>query len=104
MSDPNQKTETTGAEDLRALLQEAEEALSQTAGAAGDKFDELRNRLRATLDQGRYSLSRIRSEAVRRAKQADHLVHEHPYYAVGVAAGVGALVGIIVSRSCNGSR
>jgi len=105
MSNPaTQNPEFHTADDLKALLHEAEQALSQTAGDAGDKFDELRGRLRTALDQGRYSLERLRSEAVRRAKQADQLVRDNPYYAIGVAAGVGALIGILVSRSCNGSR
>jgi ElaB/YqjD/DUF883 family membrane-anchored ribosome-binding protein len=98
------KTEFHTADDLKALLHEAEQALSDTAGEAGDKFDELRERLRTALDNGRYSIERLRTETVRRAKQADQLVRENPYYAMGVAAGVGALVGILVSRSCNGSR
>ena len=104
MSPPAPNTEAHPADDLRALLHEAELALTQTAGDAGDKFDELRGRLRAALDQGRHSLDRLRTEATRRAKQADQLVRDNPYYAIGVAAGVGALIGILVSRSCQGSR
>jgi ElaB/YqjD/DUF883 family membrane-anchored ribosome-binding protein len=92
------------AEDLKALLHEAEQALSATAGEAGDKFDELRDRLRAALDSGRYSFDRLRHEATLRAKQADQLVRDNPYYAIGIAAGVGAIVGILASRSCNSSR
>lgn len=78
-------------DDLKSLLHEAEHALSHTAGAAGEKFDELRDRLRTAVDDGKHSLSR-------RAKQADQLVRANPYYAVGLAAGIGALVGLIASR------
>lgn len=98
------KTESHTADDLKALLHEAEQALSHTAGEAGDKFDELRGRLRTALDSGKYSLDRLRTEATRRAKQADELVRENPYYAVGIAAGIGAVIGILVSRNCNSSR
>lgn len=101
MSDTNQKTESHTAEDLRALLHEAEQALSETAGEAGEKFDELRDRLRTALDTGKYSLDRLRAEASRRAKQADQLVRDNPYYAIGIAAGVGAIIGILTARSCN---
>ncbi len=104
MSDTTHKTEPHTADDLKALLHEAEQALSATAGEAGDKFDELRNRLRTALDSGKYSFDRLRAEATRRAKQADHLVHENPYYAIGIAAGVGAVIGILASRSCSSSR
>lgn len=98
------KTESHTADDLKALLHEAEQALSATAGEAGDKFDELRDRLRAALDSGKYSFDRLRHEAAIRAKQADQLVRDNPYYAIGIAAGVGAIVGILASRSCNSSR
>ena len=90
--------------ELKALLHEAEQALSNTADSAGEKFDELRGRLREALDSGKYSLENIKAEALRRGKQADQLVRDNPYYAIGIAAGVGALIGILVSRSCSNSR
>ena len=90
-------------DDLKALLHEAEQALAGTAGDAGDKFDELRARLRTALDSGRDSWSASATRP-RRARQADKLVRENPYYAIGIAAGIGAVIGILVSRSCNSSR
>lgn len=91
-------------DDLKALLYEAEQALGSTAGEAGDKFEELRARLRSALNSSRFSFDRLRHEASRRAQQADKLVRENPYYAVGVAAGVGAVIGVLVARSCSSSR
>jgi ElaB/YqjD/DUF883 family membrane-anchored ribosome-binding protein len=92
------------ADDVKQLLREAEKALSEGVGEAGDKFDDLRNRLRAAVSGGRFSLGNLRAEAVRRAKQADELVHEYPYCAIGVAAGVGALVALLASRAFTSSR
>jgi ElaB/YqjD/DUF883 family membrane-anchored ribosome-binding protein len=97
-------TDSHTADDLKALLQEAELALGNTAGEAGDKFDDLRERLRDALADGKFSFDRLRAEATRRAKQADQIVRDNPYYAIGIAAGVGAVIGILVSRSCNSSR
>lgn len=102
MSDSIEKSQT--ADELKALLQEAEQALSNTAGEASDKFEELRNRLRNALESGRYSFERLRAEATRKAQQADQLVRDNPYYAIGVAAGIGAIVGILLSRSRNHSH
>jgi len=85
--------------DLKALLREAEKALASTSGEAGEKFDELRDRLRAALSNDHFSFDAIKQETVRRARQADALVRENPYYTAGIAAGIGALVGILVSRS-----
>jgi ElaB/YqjD/DUF883 family membrane-anchored ribosome-binding protein len=104
MSEKSSTATVDPQQDLKVLLREAEQALSQATGEAGDKFEELRDRLREAVNKGRYSLENIRAETVRRAKQADSLVRENPYYAIGIAAGVGALVGVLVSRSCAQSR
>lgn len=103
MADTPPTSPATSPEEIRALLHDVESALSDTTGEAAEKFTELRERLQAVLAEGQTSFERVKTEAVRRAKQADHLVRENPYYALGVAAGVGALVGILVSRSGNRS-
>jgi ElaB/YqjD/DUF883 family membrane-anchored ribosome-binding protein len=100
----SEESTTHTTDNLKALLHEAEQALSNTAGEAGDKFEELRERLRVAVDEGRTSLEQLRVEATRRAKQVDKVVRDNPYYAIGIAAGVGALIGIIVARSCQNSR
>ena len=104
MSDALEKIESQAADDLKALLREAEQALGNTAGEAGEKFDDLRGRLRSALDNGRFTFAQLRSEAARRAKQADKLVRENPYYAIGVAASVGAIIALLVSRRGENSR
>jgi ElaB/YqjD/DUF883 family membrane-anchored ribosome-binding protein len=91
-------------EDIKKLLYEAEQALGSDPGEAGEKFDELRERIRQTIDDGRFSLERMRTETVRRAKQADKVVRENPYYAIGIAAGVGAIIGAIVANRSSSSR
>ena len=104
MSEALSPSEYHTADDLKALLHEAELALSNTADKAGGKFDELRTRLRTALHNSKDSIERLRAEAARHARQADQLVRANPYTAIGIAAGVGTLVGILISRSCNGSR
>jgi ElaB/YqjD/DUF883 family membrane-anchored ribosome-binding protein len=99
MSTKTESSTDNPATDLKALLREAEKALGSTSGEAGEKFDELRDRLRAALSNDRFSFDAIKQETVRRAKQADTLVRENPYYTAGIAAGIGAIVGILVSRS-----
>lgn len=103
MSAKTSPTEETH-HDLKELIHEAEQALSQTAGDAGEKFEELRERLRAAIKHGRSTFESLRAETARHARQADTVIRDNPYYAIGVAAGVGALIGILVSRSCQHSR
>jgi ElaB/YqjD/DUF883 family membrane-anchored ribosome-binding protein len=97
MSRTKTRSTTHNNTDLKVLLHDAERALSNTAGAASEKFSALRERLSSAMEASR-------TEAVRRAKQADEMVRENPYYAAGIAAGVGALVGILVSRRFSTSR
>ena len=43
---------------------------------------------------------RVREKAVEKAKAVDENVREHPYQAMGVAFGIGALIGYLVARRC----
>jgi ElaB/YqjD/DUF883 family membrane-anchored ribosome-binding protein len=98
------KTESHRSDALKPLLHEAKAALNHSAGEAGEKLDTLRGRMRSALDRGRDSFDRLRAETARRAKQADKLVRNKPYHAAGIAAGIGALVGILVARRYRSSR
>ncbi len=79
-------------------MREAEDVLADTGAAAGDKVDALRDRLRAALAEGRSAADRLRAAARRQAGEIDARVRAHPYEFMGVAAGVGALLGLAASR------
>ena len=87
----------TLAEDARALM-------TATADVAGEKVGEARNRLAAALERGKEIASRVRDKAIEGAKAADEAVHEHPYQAIAIALGVGALIGYLVGRRCSRNR
>ncbi len=42
----------------------------------------------------------VRDKAVAGAKAADEAVHEHPYKAIAIGVGVGALLGFLLARRC----
>jgi ElaB/YqjD/DUF883 family membrane-anchored ribosome-binding protein len=86
----------TLAEDARALM-------AATADVAGEKVSEARKRLAAALDRAKEIAGRVRDKAVEGAKAADEAVRENPYQAIGVAFGVGALVGYLAMRRCSRS-
>jgi len=81
----------TLAEDARALM-------AATADVAGEKVSEAHKRLAAALESGKKILGQVKDKAVEGAKATDEAVREHPYQAVAVAFGVGAIVGYLVSR------
>lgn len=90
------------AEDLRHLAHDAEELLKVTAGEVGEKLSEkgreARSRLLATLEKAKSTCHRIEVRAIDAAKATDKVIREHPYQSIGVAFGVGLLIGVLVSR------
>ncbi len=88
--------------DLQTVVRDAEALLKATAGQAGEKVQEVRSRAEETVKRARARLEAVEDDVVRRAKQAanrtDGYVRENPWQAVGVAAGVGLLLGLLIGR------
>ena len=84
--------------DLRELSRDAEAVLQATAGQAGEKMSELRGRLSATLASAKATCRQLGEKTVAGAKVADKTIRDHPYESIGVAFGVGLLIGFLVSR------
>ena len=88
--------------DIKAAIAEAEDVLSTTADQAGEKMANLRARTQARLQAARVRLVQAEELLVARTKAAaratDAYVHESPWVAVGAAAGVGVLVGLLLGR------
>jgi len=90
-------------DDMSQLAEDARALMTATADVAGEKVGEARKRLAAALERGKEIYGRVREQAVEGAKVADKAVHEHPYQAIGIAVGVGAILGYLVSRRCSRS-
>jgi ElaB/YqjD/DUF883 family membrane-anchored ribosome-binding protein len=91
------ETANTTIEDLRALIREAEQALA-SGDSGGDEFDELRERLRDSIAEGQNMVLNLKDNLARQAKRADQAIRANPYQTAGIAAGVGILVGYLLSR------
>ena len=94
----------THSTDLSTLAEDARALMAATADVAGEKVGEARKRLAAALESGKELAGRVRDRAVESAKVVDEQVHEHPYQAIGIAVGVGALIGFLLARRCSQSR
>jgi ElaB/YqjD/DUF883 family membrane-anchored ribosome-binding protein len=88
--------------DLRTVVSDAEALVRATAGQAGDKLGEVRAKAEDSLRSARLALRDAESAMVDRTREAaratDEFVHERPWTAVGVAAGVGLIIGLLISR------
>lgn len=88
--------------DLKVVVSDAEELLRATASQAGEKVVAARERIQASLATAKVKLADAERIALEQAKKAakatDEYVHEHPWNAVGIAAGVGFILGLLISR------
>lgn len=88
--------------DLKVVVADTEELLRATAGQAGEKVAEIRGRLQEHLANAKASLAEAQAVVIDRAKQVgratDDYVHDNPWRSVGVAAGIGFIVGLLIGR------
>ena len=88
--------------DLRVVIADAEQLLRMTADQAGEIAAEVRSRVQASMNQAKADLVHLQEVAVVKAKAAGHaadeFVHDNPWKAIGIAAGAGMLLGLLISR------
>lgn len=88
--------------DLKLVVADAEELLAATANLTGEKVTAMRERMQENLRSARLKLAHAEEAVVLKtkevAKATDNYVHEHPWKSIGVAAGVGLLVGLLIGR------
>ena len=89
-------------QDFRTVVADAEELLKATATQAGEKVAMARERIQDSLHQAKVKLAEAEDIIVQRSKQAaratDDYVRENPWQAVGAAAGVGLVIGLLIGR------
>ena len=75
---------------------------STTTGQAGEKMAEIRARAEESLRAARTSMEHAGADLAARARAgahvADEYVHENPWASVGIAVGVGFLIGYMMGR------
>ena len=84
--------------DLKQVVRDSEELLQSTAGAVGDRAQEVRERLATALENAKRTCRKLENDALDAAKVTEELVREHPYQSMGVAFGIGLLAGVLVTR------
>ena len=88
--------------DMKVVVSDAEEILRATAGVAGDKMSDLRERIGERLRDAKLRIADAEAALVDKTKAAaratDDYVNDNPWQAVGIAAGIGFLLGVIIGR------
>jgi len=85
-------------ENLNQLAGDAHDLLDSTTNATEDAVVEARNRLKSALAAAGETYNRVKAKAVQGAQATDKAIRENPYQAIGIAFGVGALLGYLLSR------
>lgn len=89
-------------QDLKVVIADAEELLRATANQAGEKVAVARERMQENLSRAKARLAQVEDIIIDRTRQAaratDEYVHENPWTAVGIAAGIGLLLGLLIGR------
>ncbi|CAI8826369.1 MULTISPECIES: YqjD family protein [Pseudomonas] len=88
--------------DFQALVRDTEKLLEHTATLAGDQADELREQIHDSLLRARETLQ-LTQDSVREQGQAalsatEDYVQSNPWQSIGIAAGVGFLIGLLATR------
>jgi ElaB/YqjD/DUF883 family membrane-anchored ribosome-binding protein len=89
-------------DDLRKVVHDTEALLRVTEGQIGDKADDARKRVQAALETARKRLKDVQGSAAEMGEEAvratETYVRDNPWQAVGIAAGVGLVLGLLISR------
>jgi ElaB/YqjD/DUF883 family membrane-anchored ribosome-binding protein len=89
-------------DDFAEMLTEAEDLMKRAASETGDRAKDLRSQVEAKLLAAKSRLQEMQGDAVDSAKAAarvtDDYVHDNPWQAIGAAAAVGFIVGLLMNR------
>lgn len=88
--------------DFKVVVADAEALLKATANQGGDKLAEVRAKAEESLRIAKARMADAQAALLAKTREAakatDVYVHENPWKAVGVAAGVGLVIGLLIGR------
>jgi ElaB/YqjD/DUF883 family membrane-anchored ribosome-binding protein len=88
--------------DLKTVMTDAEALLKATSNQTGERIQEVRARAEESLRQARARVTQVEEDALKAAREmaeaTEEYVRDNPWQAIGVAAGVGLLLGLVLGR------
>ncbi len=88
--------------DFKAVVADVEALIAATANQSDEKLVELRAKAEESIRVAKAMIADLQSAMLVESKQAadavDVYVHESPWQSVGIAAGVGLIVGLMLSH------
>jgi ElaB/YqjD/DUF883 family membrane-anchored ribosome-binding protein len=84
--------------DLKSLAEDAQDLIAATTDVASEGVAQARKRLAAALERAGETWGAAQEKVVDGAKATDQLIRDNPYPSIGIAFGVGAVLGFLLSR------
>ena len=101
-TDPSEVTKEQLIHDFKVVVADAEALLKATAGHGGEAMSEARAKVGESLAAAKAKLTDAEAALITRTKAAakatDEYVHGHPWQAIGIAASVGVVIGLLIGR------
>lgn len=101
----NEVTKDKLIEEFNTVVTETEQLLKSVANAGGEKAGALRASVEQNLAIAKDRLRSLQQAATEKTRAAAHAtdeyVHEHPWQAIGVAAGLSAVIGVVIGLLLN---
>ena len=89
-------------EEFQNMVESMEDLFTAAAEDGGEKIADLRDQAEASIKKAKARLGAVEKTAVAKARKlasnSDDYVHENPWTAIGVGAGVGLLLGLLIGR------
>ncbi len=102
MSSDSSATKDRLVQDMKLVVSDAEELLRATANQAGEKIGAAREKIQESLHRAKIKLAEAEEVVIDKTRQAaratDEYVHDEPWKAVGIAAGIGFVIGLLIGR------
>jgi ElaB/YqjD/DUF883 family membrane-anchored ribosome-binding protein len=88
--------------DVKVLVNDTEELVRATASQASEKIVDIRKRAQEAVTNLKPQLAKLETAVVEKAKATatatDAYIHENPWSAIGVSAGIGLVIGLLIGR------
>lgn len=98
----NEVTKAELVAEFKTVIADAEALIKATANQGGERIDQLRSQAEASLASAKDKIEDLHEDLVEKGREAvkatDDYVQENPWKAVGIAAGIGLVIGLLVSR------
>lgn len=101
-TDPADVTKDQLIRDFKVVVADAEALLKATAGQGGEAMASTRAKVLESLEAAKAKMHDaeqallVKTKAA--AKATDEYVHGHPWQAIGIAASVGVVIGLLIGR------